>query len=249
MTDEQTLNLRPPVWALFAAVAIGGLFYLGGKALEKEYADSNDVIVVTGDSRVFAAPDIAQLTFGVQTGPKPTAKAAIDKIDTSMKAIIAAVKNLKVEDKDVSTQQFYMNPVYDWTSGQQRLLGYDANQMIMVKVRDLDTVGEILQAVTAAGANQADGITFGIDDPEALQAQARGEAIKEARERAEQMAQQLGVELGDLKSFSEGFGGGISPMPYYDRAMGMGGGGGESLAIPQGQQEVNVTVTLTYEID
>lgn len=244
--DEHTLNLRPPVWALFAAVAIAGTFFLIGKAMEAEQQDIG-TIVVTGDARVFAAPDIAEVTFGVQTGPQRTAKAALDRIDRDMKAIIAAVKKLAIEEKDISTQQFYMNPIYDWTDGRQRLLGYEANQMLSVKVRDLDRVGEILQAATAAGANQAGGITFRIDDPDQLRTEARGEAIKEARERAELLASQLGVALGDLQSFSEGFGA-VPPGPIMDRAMGMGGGG-EGLAVPEGEQEVSVTVTLTYEID
>lgn len=248
--DEHTLNLRPPVWALIAAVIIGGAFYLAGKNLERD-PEAEGTITVTGEGRAFAVPDIAELTFGVQTGPQPSAKIAMDKLQRDMTAVIDAVKGRGIEEKDIMTQQLSLNPQYDWASGRQRLIGYEAIQSLLVKVRDLDKVGEVLESTTTVGANQIGGVSFRIDDPEELRADARADAIEQAQARAEELADQLGVDLGDLQSFNEGFGGVPPPMPMYDR-MSMGGAMNveeQSMAVPSGEQEVTVTVTLTYELD
>ncbi|MBI3331550.1 SIMPL domain-containing protein [Candidatus Peregrinibacteria bacterium] len=250
--DEQTINLRPPVWLPIVVALIAGGMYMGGKVIENR-DPTPTLINVNGEGKVFAAPDIAQLTFGVQTGPQKTSKAAIQMLDRDMKAIIAAVKELGVEDKDIRTQQFWMNPVYDYNEGRQTLRGYEANQSLMVKVRDLDKVGDILTAAANAGANQVGGVSFTIDDPEELRAQARQEAINDAEAKAGKLADELGMRLGKLKGYSEGGGGYPPPVPYMAREIGGGVAADmameeKGLAIPEGEQEVIVTVALVYEL-
>lgn len=230
------------------AVIIGGLFYLYGKKMDVR-TQTPATITVTGDGKVSAAPDIAQVSFGIQTGPQTSANGAVTILTTKMKAVIEAVKKAGIPDKDMTTEQFSLNPTYDWTGGVQRLRGYDATQMLRVKIRDLDKVGDILSAATAAGANQAGNMVFVLDDPNAVQAQAREKAIAEAKEKAKVLAGQLGVNLGRIVSFNEG-GGYAPPMPYMMRneAMGMGGGGDASLQVPVGEQDTVVSVSITYEL-
>lgn len=250
---ESTINVRPPVWALIVAVAVGGSFYLSGKHLEVNHRnDQPSTITVSGNGKAFAVPDIAELNVGVQTGRQPTANAAMTKLKTSMDAVIAAVKAQGIDDKDITTQSFWLNPVYDYNNGTQVARGFEAGQSLTVKVRDLDKASDVLGAATAAGANQAGGVQFTVDKPEGVQAEARAEAIKEAQDKAELLARQLGVHLGKIVTFNEGFGGGYPvPMMMYDKAMGVGGGAAENQAVqlPVGEQEVNVTVSITYELD
>lgn len=250
MSDSKT---SMPVWALLAAVVIGGFFYVGGKQIETSTTpEPRGTISVSGDGRVFMAPDIAQLSFGVQTGRQPTAKAAMDKLTTSMNAIIAATKAAGVPEKDISTQSFWLNPIYDYTTGGQVFRGFEASQSLSVKVRNLDKVTDVLSAATEAGANQAGGVNFTIDDPEAKRAEAREEAIKEAKEKARVLAGQLGVTLGEIKNFSENSGGWVAPMYMRTEAYGVGGGmddvAQKAPELPAGEQEINVNVTLTFEI-
>jgi len=122
---------------------------------------------------------------------------------------------------------------------------------LRVKIRDLEKIGSVLSSATSAGANQAGGVSFTIDDTEELKAQARDEAIAEAEEKAKELAIQLGGKLGKLKGYNEGGGG----MPVYrvakmemaeDMAYGMGGGA--PVPVPEGEQEIKVTVSLTYEL-
>jgi uncharacterized protein YggE len=245
-TQDRTLHIRPPLWLPIAVAAVIGVFYVGGKFVETRIERAT--IAVSGEGRVFAVPDIAELSFGVQTGRQPTAQVAMQKLQDAMNAIFEAVKEQGVEEKDIRTENLFMNPAYDWTEGGQIPRGFEASQSLRVKIRDLTKIGEVLSAATTAGANQVGGVAFTIDDPEELRAQAREEAIAQAKEKAGTLAQSLGKSLGKLRAFNEGFGSVVPPV-YEARMMmnGMGGGGG-ILPVPEGSQEINVMVTLTYEV-
>lgn len=251
MDNAQTLTIRPPVWALIAAVLLGGLFFLGGKWIETGNDPQRATISVSGDGRAFAVPDVAEISVGVQTGRQPTAAKAMEKLKTSMDTVIAAIEKAGVAKKDIRTENFWLNPVYDYREGEQVPRGFEANQSVRVKVRNLDKVSDVLGAATAAGANQAGSVNFTVDEPEGVRAQARAEAIKEAKEKAQLLADQLGVRLKKIVGFGEGYGG--MPPVYMERsAYGMGGGGADmaqSVPLPPGEQEVMVNVNITYEVE
>ena len=128
--------------------------------------------------------------------------------------------------------------------------GFDASQSLRVKVRDLDTVSDVLAAATNAGANQAGSVNFVVDDPEKARAEARQEAIDQAQEKAKTLAAQLGMQLGKIKGFSEG--GGYMPPVMYGRggAMEMDAKAMEvaPTPLPPGEEEMTIQVTLTYEL-
>lgn len=245
--DDHCVYLRPPLWLpILAAFLVGGA-YIGGKYVETRDQD-RVTISVSGEGRVFAPPDIAEVSFGVQTGRMQTAKLAMDKLRKSMDAVFQSVKGLGIDEKDIRTEHFSLNPVYDWTEQGQIFRGFEASQSFRVKVRDLDQTDDVLTVATDAGANQAGNVQFTIDDPEGQRAQARAEAIKEAQAKAQVLASSLGKRLGKLKGFNEegGYGG---PIPMMMRAEAMGKGGGiPDLPFPTGEEEINVQVTLTYEL-
>lgn len=251
MTENtSTITVRPPVWALIAAVIIGGCFYLYGKNIELRAPVTAPVtIAVSADAKVSTKPDVAIVNFGIATGRKATAKAAIDSITSNMTKILAAVEKAGIEEKDITTESFWLSPSFDYTTSGQVPRGYEANQTLRVKIRDLDKVGDVLTAATSAGANQAGGVTFSIDNPDAAQAKAREMAIKKAQEKAEVLAESLGMSVGRLLGFTEG--GGMNPPMPMMRTMEMDAKGGEamnSLQLPAGEQDVTSYVTLTYEV-
>lgn len=231
----------PPVVALI----LGGAFIAGKKI---EVHGEPATISISGEGKVSAVPDIAALSFGVQTGRQETAQVAMEQLSNSMNAVIDAVKKAGIEEKDIRTEFLNLYPAFDWKEGEQIPRGFEASQSLLVKVRDLAKIGAVLSAATAGGANQVGGVSFTIDDPEELQRQAREEAIQNAKEKALELAKDLGVKLGKLKGFNEG--GFSSPTPFYERSamdMGMGGGGG-IVPVPTGEQEIQMSVTLTYEV-
>ncbi|MBI5794482.1 SIMPL domain-containing protein [Candidatus Uhrbacteria bacterium] len=250
MSDDHNLFIRPPLWLPVIVVLLGGFFYIGGKYVETRDKTTAS-ISVSGEGKSQAMPDIAELSFGIQVQRQTTAKQAMDILGKGMEKILAAVKKAGIEDKDINTQSLSLNPSYDWTTGQQVMKGFDASQSLTVKVRDLDKVSDVLAAATNAGANQAGGVNFTVDDPEKARAEAREKAIEQAQQKAITLANQLGMSLGKITGFSEG-GGSMPPILY-------GRGGGMAMdakamemaptPVPVGEQEVNVQVTITYDLE
>jgi len=244
--------MRSPAWALILAVIIGGFFFLYGKTMELQAPSRSPFLIfVSADAKVAMTPNIAMVSFGVQTGRQSTAKAAMDTVKRKMTTVLEAVKKAGVEDKDITTESFWLSPAYDYVEGTQVPRGYEANQSLRVKIRDLDTIGDVLAGATTAGANQAGGISFSVDNPDEIRAQARTKAIEKAKAKAKVLADNLGMRLVKLTSFSED---GAVPFPPYammEKAnFGIGGGGAVSapLPIPVGEQEITSSVTLTYEL-
>ena len=252
MDDTRTLSVQPPVWmpfVLLLAVVVGGLFYVHGKKVEVRDA-TPALITITGDGKAYAVPDIAELSFGVQIQRQSTAKQAMDMLAKDMEAVIAAVKKAGVDEKDIRTEGLSLQPAYDWNEGRQIARGFDASQSLRVKVRDMDSVSDVLAAAANGGANQVGGVNFVVDDPDTVQAQARQEAIDKAQEKAQMLAQQLGMHLGKVKNFSEG-GGYTPPMPYGRGGVMMMEAKAMDVAappLPAGEQEVNIQVSITYEL-
>lgn len=249
MPEPTTINLRPPLWLPIIVIVIGGLFYLQGKNLEIRAARENPAIVwVSADAKVSTAPNVAIAVFGVQTGRQPTAKAAIDMIRKNMTAVLAAIRKDGVADRDITTQSFWLSPVYDYTTNGQVPRGYEANQSLSVKIRDLDQIGQIIADALAAGANQASAINFSVDRPDEARAQARTEAIQKARIKADVLAKNLGMHLGRLTGFTENGSFPQPPMPYMMKSEMRVDSEQAPMPVPVGEQEIVSTVTLTYEL-
>jgi len=207
-------------------------------------------ITISGEGKVTAIPDIAQISLGIQTEKWKVVDAQKENAE-KMNKIIKDLKDMNIDDKDIKTTNYSIYPRYDWNEGVQILRGYQVSQDVMVKVRDLEKVGDILDTAASSGANQIGGLNFTIDEPEDLRQQAREEALVNAKEKAEALAKVAGAKLGKLVSFNESSSGYATPY-YADYAMeaktmGMGGGGGMPEVEP-GSQEIIINVTVTYEV-
>ncbi len=202
-------------------------------------------ISVSGEGKVVAKPDIAEVSFSVVTQGNNPAEVQRSN-DEKMTRVVEFLKSQGVKEDDIRTTGYNLYPQYDYDKEGRRppeIIGYSLTQTVAVKVRDLSVVGKIVGGVTEKGANQINSIGFSIDNPDSLKEKAREEAIKEARERAEVIASQLGARLGKVVSFSESP---IAiPMPF-----GVGGfeGRGGGSPIEAGTEEITVTVSVTYAI-
>ena len=175
----------------------------------------------------------------------------VEQIQTSntqkMNAIIAAVKELGIASDDIQTNQYSLNPKYNWNEGRQTLDGYTISQNVAVKVRDMGKVGELIGRAGELGANQVGGMQFVIDDPKVLETQARDLAIDEAREKAQVLAEKLGLTLVRAISFNESTVPVSGPRPYLamekaDMAM------APAPTIEPGSQDVVSYVSVTFEV-
>ncbi|MGE5540875.1 MAG: SIMPL domain-containing protein [Bacillota bacterium] len=213
-------------------------------------------ITVSGTGKASAAPTIATISFTVEENAS-TVAAAQDAATKRTNDALAAIKKLGVEDKDVQASGYSVTPQYEsrpcpagsyCPQDTSKITGYKVYQSITVKVRDTAKAGDVLAALGQAGVQNVSGPNFAVDDDTAVQAEARGKAIDDARAKAETLAKQLHVHLGKVINFSESGG----TMPYY--AYGKGGAADSLVApqaaptLPPGQNETSVTVSVTYEI-
>lgn len=203
----------------------------------------SDTFNVSGEGNATATPDVALVTVGIQASGQ-TVKAAQEQINSVINKVSEAIKAQGVEAKDIKTQNYNINPEYDY-SGIQKIKGYLANTNLSVKVRQIDKVNSIIDAATQNGANQVGGVSFNIDDKTRLENEAREKAVAEAKSKAENAAKIAGFKLGKIINYSENFGGFPAPI----RAMGtLNAVSEKATQIEPGSSEVTVNVILSYEI-
>jgi len=207
---------------------------------------SNPGLSVSGTSKVSIVPDIAKLTAGV-VAQGTTVAVAQKKANDTTDQIKKTLFGLKVDKKDIQTQNYYINPLYDSQSSIPRIREYEVRHELTLTVRDLDKVDPIIEAVTGAGANTISNIHFTVDDPEEFLVEAREEAIKKARAKAESSAKLSGASLGGIITMNEYLSGPFPPdLGYY---AGYGRGGEETPAgIEPGATELELTVNITYSL-
>jgi len=142
-------------------------------------------VIVTGEGDVAVAPDHAQITGGVTTRAK-SVKEATDTNSKVMAAVTAALLEAGIEQKDIQTLRFSIQPVYapQGPGTEPKLSGYSVSNQVRVKIRQIDKVGEILDRVIAAGATDLGGIAFLVSNPSKALDQAREVAIADARRKA-----------------------------------------------------------------
>ena len=163
-----------------------------------------------------------------------------------MNRVLAAIKAAGVADKDVQTSGISLNPQYRYEENQPpRITGYQASNTVNVKLREVAKMGKVLDALVASGANQVNGPSFGIDDPEPLYDRARLDALKAARARAETYAGALGVRVRRIVSISEG--GAAMPSPMPRMAM-MKAEAYDSTPVAAGESSVSVNLDVVFEL-
>ena len=184
------LRNRYATAALLAALALAlvALAGCGETATTTTAGAAANTVTASGAGTTQAAPDTAEMSFGVTT-TSPNAKSALDEASKSAEQIASAVKKQGIADEDIQTQDVSVYPQTVDQDGKQVITGYQASLSVRVKVRDISKLGEIISAANAAGANNISGPTFTIDDPAPARAKAIDEAVADARKSAEAMAE------------------------------------------------------------
>jgi uncharacterized protein YggE len=234
---------------LVALVGLSTLSACAAPAAAQNDQPQPHTLSVTGYGVAYGAPDIASVQIGAQTRDADPAR-AVEDANAKMNAIIAALKALGIEDKDILTTNFSVTVQqdYDPETGQPKdTYTYIVDNTVSVTVRDLTKVGDVLGKAVGAGANNIYGVSFTVSDMTALEAEARDKAMADAKARAEQLAKAAGVALDapmNINEYSSG------PIPYtadYKAAAAAGVGGGP-VPVSSGQVQVNLQVSVTYII-
>lgn len=251
------------VMKLFAALLVVTTVFVGAKAVnalinfDTLAQPPSNVITVNGEGKASATPDIATVSFTISEDADTSAHAQ-DAAAKKINVAVALLKSLKVADKDVKTSAYNISPRYSQPTPcysapcvynyDQKIIGFTASETVDVKIRTIDDTGKILAALGEAGVNNLYGPNFSVENPDAVKAEARKEAIAKARAQAKTLAGDLGVRLVRVVSYSENGG---YPVPYMKADMAMSAGSAPArpeVTVPTGENEVTVDVSVTYEI-
>jgi len=226
---------------LFSALVIAAAAFapLSAQAAEK----LEKLVTVTGEGMVTATPDSAIIRLGVSSQGK-TARAASDANAKDMSAVLAAIKETGIAERDIRTTSLSLNPIYDPNkTGPARLTGFRANNQVSVKIRDIGKLPSVLDRAIAAGANEMSGIEFLVSTQAKLLDQARAAAIADARRKAELYANAAGMKVGRVMAIAEE--GSAPPTRLYQALR---AGAAPSIAIAPGEQSLRAVVTVSYEL-
>ncbi len=207
-------------------------------------------VTVGGTGKISYTPDIANVHLGVQIDKALNAEVALADLNSKISKAMEAIKKLGIAEEDIQTQNYSIFPQYDYAEGASKFVGYNANQQLVVKVKNLakdaNLVSKVISESTKAGVNQITGITFDVSKFEELKQEARLVAIADAKKKAQSIALALGVRLGNVVGWWENSvqAPGV-PGPYY---LDEKGGGGDQAAVPAGGQEIIIEVGVNYKI-
>jgi uncharacterized protein YggE len=212
--------------------------------------ESPPAISVNGTGEVQSAPDTAFINAGVTT-TGATAGEALAANTKAMSALIATLKTEGVEAKDIQTSQFSVNPQYVYpdrdAKGETpppRIVGYQVQNGVNVKVRKLGDLGTILDKIVGAGANTVNNINFSVADPAELLTEARKAAFADARQKAETYAEAAGGALGSIISVNETQAAPFMPRPMMAKAM--AAAGPAPVPVEAGQLSYSVDVAVRW---
>lgn len=201
-------------------------------------------ITVVGHGQVEMVPDMATITVGVVSQGK-TAADALDENSAALSKVLALFKDVGIEGRDIQTSALSLNPRWNnrgSNPSEPKIIGFVAQNLLTVRLRDLDRVGEVLDAAVQTGANNFQGLHFGVQNPEPAQNAARQNAVKDAMAKAQLYADAAGVTLGDVMVITESPQHGGGPV-MRARAM-----HSEAVPVAQGEISLRASVTMVFAI-
>lgn len=204
---------------------------------------SRRTVTVTASGTVAVVPDQARLSSGV-TSEGATAREALTANTAAMAKVIGELKSSGIDAKDIQTSSFRVEPRYTRPEEGKApsIDGYTVTNDVQVLVRDLNKLGEILDRLVTAGANQSSGLNFEVSTAETALDEARKQAVANARRRAELYAAASGAQVGEVLTITEGeaF---APPRPVFARAM-----KADAVPVERGTETLEASITITWAL-
>lgn len=242
-------SLKIALAPLALSLALPGI--AAAQAAQPAIAATSTLLSINAQGSSTRTPDIAVFSAGVVT-QGATASEALSTNATAMNRVMAALRKAGIADRDIQTSQINLNPIYsqpvvgpDGVVRQEpRITGYQANNTVTVRSRDIKGFGKVLDALVASGANQVNGPSFQIAEPDGAMDEARIEAMTKARARADLYARAAGLRVVRIVSISES-GGYSPPQPVYAR---MAKREADSTPIAAGEVEAEINLSVQFEL-
>lgn len=230
---------------IFPALALVASFL--SVPAQEAHADAPEkrTISLSATGAVKTTPDKVDISTGVTTEGQ-TAREALTKNTDAMAKVVDGLKSAGIEPKDIQTTNFSVSPIYEQRKQGQAafITGYRVTNQVHIIVRDTEKLGEILDTVVTLGANQIGSISFGVSEPEALEDEARKQALRNAIADAKLYAETAGVDLGPVLTITEEDGGFLPRMERAAAPMAMS----KDVPIEAGTTTVQVRIRVTWEL-
>lgn len=217
-------------------------------ALPAQPVVDGTLLEVSATGRVTRAPDQAVIRAGVVT-QAATAAAATQENAARMAQVIASLKSAGIQPRDLSTSNVSLQPQYRYADNQPPVVtGYQASNSVSVRFRDIARSGAVLDALVKAGANQIDGPSLSLSQPDAALDAARADAVARARARATLYAQAAGLRVERIVSISEAGenDGGQPQPPVMFRVRAMAAESNAATQVLPGQTDVTATINVRF---
>lgn len=252
MIQEQIQKQLSALLSLFLVIVTIFFIALTASVVHKmnNPAPSEHFITVSGTGKAIATPDLATISFGVRSEGETTEEAQSLNTETTNN-LLEALRNAGIANEDLQTANYSLreNTVWNPDTGEQESRGWIVSQMLQIKVRESNNVGNVLSLASRYGVTDVNGPEFQRDDLSRYESEARMNAIAAAQEEAALIAEQLGVTLGDVTGYNEWMNAG--DQPFYRELAAV-----ESLSfsdaqppeLAPGQEEVEMEVSITYSI-
>lgn len=205
-----------------------------------------DIFSVSGEGEATAIPDTALVILGITTTQNSIAVAQ-NQTNSIINKIITDLKNLGIEEENIKTTNYSINPNYDYSGGKQKINGYTVSINIQVKISPIEKLNQAIDTATKDGVNIVGGIQFMVNDKDRqkLEQKARKEAIANAKKKAKELANESGILLGRIINVSETGTSLPRPLNYLDSSQALKA---EATQIEPGESTITSAVTLSYEI-
>ncbi len=204
-------------------------------------------VTVTGSGEASAKPDMATVQVGVVT-EGGSASEALKKNSEAMTGLMQSLTGQGIAEKDIQTTNVSVSPRYSNIRDRENMhiVGYEASNNVLAKVRQLSNLGTILDDVVEKGANRMHGVSFSVAEPNPILDQARQKAIQDAHRKADLYATAAGVKLGRVLLIEEQ----SHHVPRLEPMM-MGRAALAAPAVPiaSGEQEFRVSISVTYALE
>lgn len=221
-------------------------------------AAPSSTMTVSAEGKVTVKPDLAMVYFSVVSQGSDSETVQGDN-DQKMTEAVNYLKQQGVDEADIKTTSYNLNPQYDYSwcdrdslssysSCPAKLSGYLMTQSVELKLRDLSKIGEIIGTLPNKGVNQISYISFTIDDEDIPKIEARKQALEKATAKALAMAGAANVRLGKVLNISDSNSYYVPYASYSTKEVSSAYGAGDYAAVEVGSNEVTVTVSITYEI-
>ena len=240
------MMLRPLLLALALAASLPMTSH--ATPVETGIATPPTLLSIAAHAEASRAPDVARISTGVIT-QTADANAALRDNAVQMDKVMAALRAAGIAGRDVQTSGINLSPQYKYVENQPpAIVGYQASNTLDVRVRDLGKLGKVLDTLVAQGANQINGPSFDIDQPDAAYEEARIAAVKKAQAQAQTYATALGMRVLRIASISEG--GASQPQPQPALRMMVAGAPAayKDTAVAAGENTVSVSVEMVFEL-